>query len=189
MTKLAMLLAITLFSETMPWEAPYVKDGKGASSCDDVDGSGEKAGTGKSRNLVEKILNQSLTKGKELQKRKPRKDVPKRVPKQKPRIEGPVFSQSPIQMKKVKLRGKHEKPKNFVSEDEGDDGFGGGGKEDNLMRSCSFYSILYFHFIRKPDFMAELDALMEPSGNVVVEKENTWLGESQVSPKSKLTVD
>ena len=92
-------------------------------------------------------------------------------------------------MKKVKLRGKHEKPKNFVSEDEGDDGFGGGGKEDNLMRSCSFYSILYFHFIRKPDFMAELDALMEPSGNVVVEKENTWLGESQVSPKSKLTVD
>ena len=27
---------------------------------------------------------------------------------------------------------------------------------------------------------------MEPSENVVVEKENTWLGESQVSLKSKL---
>ena len=144
-----MLLAITLFSETMPWEAPYVKDGKGASSCDDVDGSGEKAGTGKSRNLVEKILNQSLTKGKELQKRKPRKDVPKRVPKQKPRIDGPVFSQSPIQMKKVKLGGRRQKKTtNFMSEDEEDGGLGldgrleGGGEEDNLARSWSFFSFL-----------------------------------------------
>ena len=48
MTKLALLMAITLFSEKMPWEAPYLKDGKGASSCDSVDGSGKRAGTGKS---------------------------------------------------------------------------------------------------------------------------------------------
>ena len=37
-----------------------MKDGKGASSCDSVDGSGKRAGTGKSRNLVEKIFKQSL---------------------------------------------------------------------------------------------------------------------------------
>ena len=125
----------------MPWEAPYLKDGKGASSCDSGDGSGERAGTGKSRNLVEKIFKQSLIKGKELQKKKPREDLPKRVPKQKPRIDGPVFSQSPIQMKKVKLRGKNEKTKNFLCDDEEDGGVGGGGgggggKGDNLMRSC-----------------------------------------------------
>ena len=123
MTKLALLLAIKLF---FSWEALYLKDGKGASSCDSVDGSGKRAGTGKSRNLVEKIFKQSLITGKELLKRKPREDLPKRVRKQKPRIDGPVFSQSPIQMKKVKLRGKHEKPKNFVSKDEEDGGIGGG---------------------------------------------------------------
>ena len=57
MTKLALLLAIKLF---FSWDALYLKDGKGASSCDSVDGSGKRAGTGKSRNLVEKIFKQSL---------------------------------------------------------------------------------------------------------------------------------
>ena len=32
-------------------------------------------------------------------------------------------------------------------------------------------------------------ALMEPSENVVVENENPWLGESQVSLKSKLIIE
>ena len=51
-------------------------------------------------------------------------------------------------------------------------------------------SVLIFSlFLRRPDFLAKLDALMEPSENVVVENENPWLGESQVSLKSKLTIE
>ena len=82
----------------MPWEAPFVKVGKGASSGDAVDGSGEETGQGRAGNLVGKVLQQSLPKVpvKELEKTKPGKPVVKKVPKQKPRIDGPVFSQSPI---------------------------------------------------------------------------------------------
>ena len=83
---------------------------------------------------------------KELEKTKPGKPVMKKVPKQKPRIDGRVFSQSPIQMKKVKLGGKRQKKTtNFMSEDEEDGGLGldgrreGGEEEDNLARS-SFFS-------------------------------------------------
>ena len=106
----------------MPWEAPFVKVGKGASSGDAVDGSGEETGQGGAGNLVEKILQQSLAKvsGKELKKTKPRKPVVKKVPKPKPRIDGPVFSQSPIPMKKVKLGGRQKKTTSFLSEDEED---------------------------------------------------------------------
>ena len=46
-----------------------------------------------------------------------------------------------------------------------------------------------FLFFRRPDFLAKLDALMEQSENVVVENGNSWLGESQVSLKSKLIVE
>ena len=129
--------------------------GKGASSGDAVDGCGEKTGQGGSGNLVEKILQQSLAKvpGKELKKTKPRKPVVKKVPKQKPRIDGPVFSQSPIQMKKVKLGGRRQKKtSNFMSEDEEDGGLGldgrleGGGGEDKLARSWSFFSFLSSYF-------------------------------------------
>ena len=79
----------------MPWEAPFVKVGKGASSGDAVDGSGEETGQGRAGNLVGKVLQQSLQKVpvKELEKTKPGKPVVKKVPKQKPRIDGPVFSQ------------------------------------------------------------------------------------------------
>ena len=95
----------------MPWEAPFVKVGKGASSGDAVDGSGEETGQGRAGNLVGKVLQQSLPKVpvKELEKTKPGKPVVKKVPKQKPRIDGPVFSQSPIPMKRVKLGGRQKK--------------------------------------------------------------------------------
>ena len=53
---LALILAITFFQKSMPWEAPFVKVGKGASSGDAVDGSGEETGQGGAGNLVEKIL-------------------------------------------------------------------------------------------------------------------------------------
>ena len=138
----------------MPWEAPFVKVGKGASSGDAVDGCGEQTGQGGAGNLVEKVLQQSLSKvpGKELKKTKPRKPVVKKVPKQKPRIDGPVFSQSPIPMKKVKLGGRQKKTTNFLSKDEEDGGLGlderleGGGEEDNLARSWSFFSFLSSYF-------------------------------------------
>ena len=143
-----------IFSENMPWEAPFVKVGKGASSGDAVDGCGEQTGQGGAGNLVEKVLQQSLSKvpGKELKKTKPRKPVVKKVPKQKPRIDGPVFSQSPIPMKKVKLGGRQKKTTNILSEDEEDGGLrldvrlGGGGEEDNLARSWSFFSFLSSYF-------------------------------------------
>ena len=64
----------------MPWEAPFVKVGKGASSGDAVDGCGEETGQGRAGNLVGKILQQSLAKvpGKELEKTKPGKPVQSR---------------------------------------------------------------------------------------------------------------
>ena len=64
----------------MPWKAPFAKVGKGASSGDAVDGCGEQTGQGGAGNLVEKVLQQSLSKvpGKELKKTKPRKPVIKR---------------------------------------------------------------------------------------------------------------
>ena len=147
-----------IFSENMPWEAPFVKVGKGASSGDAVDGSGEETGQGRAGNLVCKVLQQSLPKVpvKELEKTKPGKPVVKKVPKQKPRIDGPVFSQSPIQMKKVKLGGRRQKKTtNFMSKDEEDGGLGldgrreGGEEEDNLARSSffsHFFSSYFFSF-------------------------------------------
>ena len=147
-----------IFSENMPWEAPFVKVGKGASSGDAMDGCGEETGQGRAGNLVGKILQQSLAKVpvKELEKTKPGKPVVKKVPKQKPRIDGPVFSQSPIQMKKVKLGGRRQKKtSNFMSEDEEDGGLGldgrleGGEEEDNLARSSffsHFFSSYFFSF-------------------------------------------
>ena len=141
-----------IFSEDMPWKAPFAKVGKGASSGDAVDGCGEQTGEGGAGNLVEKILQQSLERvpGKELKKAKPRKPVAKKVPKQKPGIDGPVFSQCPT--KKIKLGGRQKKTTNILSEDEEDGGLrldvrlGGGGEEDNLARSWSFFSFLSSYF-------------------------------------------
>ena len=72
----------------------------------------------------------------------------------------------------------------------------GGMKEEKrwiTWRGLCFFlisSVLIFSlFLRRPDFLAKLDALMEPSENVVVENENPWLGESQVSLKSKLIIE
>ena len=45
-----------IFSEDMPWKAPFAKVGKGASSGDAVDGCGEQTGEGGAGNLVEKVL-------------------------------------------------------------------------------------------------------------------------------------
>ena len=42
----------------------------------------------------------------------------------------------------------------------------------SLRRFSHFFSSYLFSFFRRPDFLAKLDALMEPSENVVVENEN-----------------
>ena len=165
-----MFISVTLFSENMPpWKAPYVSDGKGASSGEVVEGSSGKAGECKSGNVIENVSKQSQAKGRELQKPKktlPKKTLPKKIPKAKPTIDGPVFSQSPISMKKIKLRGKKVNPSNFMSEGEEDEGVERGGEIGERGQ--------------RPDYLSKLDAIMEPSENVVVEKENPWLGESPV---------
>ena len=85
MNKRPQCLRTHIFSENMPWGAPFVKVGKGASSGDAVDGSWEETGQGRAGNLVGKVLQQSLPKVpvKELEKTKPGKPVVKKVPKQK----------------------------------------------------------------------------------------------------------
>ena len=102
----------------MPFQAPF-KVGTGA-NCGD--GAGEEVGEGvplssKSQGLVEKILEQSLKKvgGKKKTKN------PQNTGAKKPRIDPPIFSRSPVKMKKVTMRGKRTKP-SYMSDDEGDIG-------------------------------------------------------------------
>ena len=99
----------------MPFQAPF-KVGTGA-NCGD--GAGEEVGEGvppssRSQGLVEKILEQSLKKvgGKK------KKNDPQNAGA-KPRIDPPIFSRSPVKMKKVTMRGKRTKP-SYMSDDEGD---------------------------------------------------------------------
>ena len=138
----------------MPFHAPF-KVGTGA-NCGD--GAGEEVGEGvppssRSQGLVEKILEQSLKKvgGKK------KKNDPQNAGARKPRIDPPIFSRSPVKMKKVTMRGKRTKP-SYMSDDEGDlgeqscapaekggspaelvggDELVGGEQEDTFMRSCS----------------------------------------------------
>ena len=100
----------------MPFQAPF-KVGTGA-NCGD--GAGEEVGEGvppssRSQGLVEKILEQSLKKvgGKKKTKN------PQNAGAKKPRIDPPIFSRSPVKMKKVTMRGKRTKP-SYMSDDEGD---------------------------------------------------------------------
>ena len=72
----------------------------------------------------------------------------------------------------------------------------GGLKEEKrriTWRGLRFFlisSVLIFSlFLRRPDFLAKLDALVEPSENLVVENEHPWLGESQVSLNSKPIIE
>ena len=135
------------------FQAPF-KVGTGA-NCGD--GAGEEVGEGvppssRSQGLVGKILEQSLKKvgGKK------KKNDPQNAGA-KPRIDPPIFSRSPVKMKKVTMRGKRTKP-SYMSDDEGDlgeqscapaekrgapaelvgcDELVGGEQEDTFMRSCS----------------------------------------------------
>ena len=199
----------------MPFQAPF-KVGTGA-NCGD--GAGEEVGEGvppssRSQGLVEKILEQSLKKvgGKK------KKNDPQNAGA-KPRIDPPIFSRSPVKMKKVTMRGKRTKP-SYMSDDEGDlgeqscapaekrgapaelvggDELVGGEQEDTFMRSCSqLFAIsifnvsrIYSNVSRRLDRAAwqESEDHAVEGENVVVEREKPWLGESQVLLKSKLTIE
>ena len=143
-----------LFFRKMPWQAPF-KIGKGV-ECADLVGEPEgELGEGGSEGLVKKVSAKSMTKvcGKAPKKNKPKTAGAKKVSKQKPKIDGPIFSTSPIKMKKVGLRGKQKKPTSYMSEGEDDLGIdadeqssardglvgeklGRGGEEDSFMRLC-----------------------------------------------------
>ena len=114
---------------------------------------------GRSGGVVKKVFLQSMSKvcGKVPEKKYPKKAGARKVPKEKPKIDGPIFSRSPIKMKKVALRGKHKKPTSttYMSEGEDDLGIdtdeqrcardglvgaceklGRGGEEDSFLRLC-----------------------------------------------------
>ena len=78
-------------------------------------GEGGVPPSSRSQGLVEKILEQSLKKvgGKKKNKN------PQNAGAKKPRIDPPIFSRSPVKMKKVTMRGKRTKP-SYMSDDEGD---------------------------------------------------------------------
>ena len=72
----------------------------------------------------------------------------------------------------------------------------GGMKEEKrriTWRGLRFFlissALIFSLFLRRPDFLAKLDALVEPSENLVVENEHPWLGESQVSLNSKPIIE
>ena len=139
----------------MPFQAPF-KVGTGA-NCGD--GAGEEVGEGvppssRSQGLVEKILEQSL---KKVGGKKKTKNLQNTGAK-KPRIDPPIFSRSPVKMKKVTMRGKRTKP-SYMSDDLGEqscapaekrgapvelvggDELVGGEQEDTFMRSLFAISI------------------------------------------------
>ena len=102
----------------------------------------------------------------------------KKDARQKPSIDGLTFSVSPVKMKKVSLRGKKPKMRSFISDVEDNLEEEGGGSDKIEMTNDrwedSFAKALY------NAVGDDMDDLMS-SGSVVVEKENPWLGDSQVN--------
>ena len=100
----------------------------------------------------------------------------------KPSIDGLTFSVTPVKMKKVSLRGKTLKMRSFISDEEDnlEEEVGGSDKIEmtNDRGEDSFAKALY------NAVGDDMDDIMS-SGSVVVEKENPWLGDSQVKLKDK----
>ena len=116
---------------------------------------------------------------------KKKENSSKKVARPKPKIDGLSFSGSPVKMKKVSLRGKTQKTttsgRSFISdcEEEEEEGVGVGRiQRKNCTGEDSFAKAL-FNMVGD-----DMDDLVS-SGSVVVQKENLWLGESQVKLKSK----
>ena len=115
---------------------------------------------------------------------KKKENSSKKVARPKPKIDGLSFSGSPVKMKKVSLRGKTQKTttpgRSFISDCEEEEEEVGVGRiqRKNCTGEDSFAKAL-FNMVGD-----DMDDLMS-SGSVVVQKENLWLGESQVKLKSK----
>ena len=172
----------------MPWNAPYKEQGarRYEGVGDDQSGrevsSAEAPSGGETIASGEKIGKSGCKVGGGKMRKVPKERVnkSKKGAKPKPGIDGLTFSVSPVKMKKVSLRGKTQMIGTWISDE-----------EDNLeeeeadkiqMRNDrgrdSFAKALY-------DMVGDDMDDMVSSGSVVVEKENRWLGDSQVKLKNK----
>ena len=174
----------------MPWNAPF-KDRSKVGIGDDQSGrevaptevtsgcetiaSGEKIGKS-----GRKVGGGKVVKVPKVAKEKVNNS--KKDARPKPSIDGLTFSVSPVKMKKVSLRGKTLKMRSFISDEEDNLEEEGGGSDKIEMTNDrgedSFAKALY------NAVGDDMDDLMS-SGSVVVEKENSWLGDSQVKLKDK----
>ena len=184
----------------MPWNAPF-KDRSKVGIGDDQSGrvvpatevtsggetiaSGEKIGKSGGKVGGGKGGGQKVGGGKVLKVPKVAKEKvnnSKKDARPKPSIDGLTFSVSPVKMKKVSLRGKTLKMRSFISDVEDNLEEEGGGSDKIEMTNDrwedSFAKALY------NAVGDDMDDLMS-SGSVVVEKENPWLGDSQVKLKDK----
>ena len=90
----------------------------------------------------------------------------------KPSIDGLAFILSPVKMKKVSLRGKTQKMRSFISDEEDNLEEEEGGRIDKIQMTNargedSFARALY-------DVVGDDMDDMVSSGSVMVEKENLW---------------
>ena len=177
----------------MPWKAPF-KDksrmGIGTAVAATEGPSGASTG-GQSIAGGKKVAKSDGKIGGKVKKvpkvAKKKENSSKKVARPKPKIDGLSFSGSPVKMKKVSLRGKTQKTttpgRSFISdceeEEEEEEEVGVGRiQRKNCTGEDSFAKAL-FNMVGD-----DMDDLVS-SGSVVVQKENLWLGESQVKLKSK----
>ena len=179
----------------MPWNAPF-KDRSKVGIGDDQSGrvvpatevtsggetiaSGEKIGKSGGKGGGQKVGGGKVVKVPKVAKEKVNNS--KKDARPKPSIDGLTFSVSPVKMKKVSLRGKTLKMRSFISDEEDnlEEEVGGSDKIEmtNDRGEDSFAKALY------NAVGDDMDDIMS-SGSVVVEKENPWLGDSQVKLKDK----
>ena len=178
----------------MPWKAPF-KDksrvGIGTAVAATEGSSGASTG-GQSIAGGKKVAKSDGKIGGKVKKvpkvAKKKENSSKKVARPKPKIDGLSFSGSPVKMKKVSLRGKTQKTttpgRSFISdceeeEEEEEEEVGVGRiQRKNCTGEDSFAKAL-FNMVGD-----DMDDLVS-SGSVVVQKENLWLGESQVKLKIK----
>ena len=160
----------------MPWNAPFKDRSKvekqggevsateapsGGETCGEKIGKGGRTVGGGKVVKVSKVAKERVKGG-----------------RSKPSIDGLAFSLSPVKMKKVSLRGKTQKMRTWISDEEDnlEEEVGGSDKikMTNDRGEDSFAKALY------NAVGDDMDDLMS-SGSVVVEKENPWLGDSQVN--------
>ena len=173
----------------MPWKAPF-KDNSGVeigTAVAATEGSSGASTGGQSIAGGKKVAKSDGKIGGKVKKvpkvAKKKENSSKKVARPKPKIDGLSFSGSPVKMKKVSLRGKTQKTttpgRSFISDCEEEEEVGVGRiQRKNCTGEDSFAKAL-FNMVGD-----DMDDLVS-SGSVVVQKENLWLGESQVKLKSK----